>query len=72
MVPTFDEPYVIAQINPVESLDNMVRITANIKECALGDVYIGMPVEVVFEDVTSEVTLPQFRPDLAAQSPRLQ
>jgi hypothetical protein len=25
-------------------------------------VRIGMPVEVVFEDVTPEITLPKFRP----------
>jgi uncharacterized OB-fold protein len=62
MVPTFDEPYVIAQITPDETDDNLVRITANIKGCELSDVYIGMPLEVFFEDVTPEVTLPQFRP----------
>ena len=34
----------------------------NIVGCANEDVYIGMPVEVVFDDMTDEVTLPKFRP----------
>ena len=62
MVPGFDEPYVVAQIRPDETDDDMVRITSNIKECDVYDVYIGMAVEVFFEDVTESVTLPQFRP----------
>jgi uncharacterized OB-fold protein len=62
MVPSFDEPYVVAQVNPVEADDDIVRITANIKECDIHDVSIGMSVEVFFEVVTPDVTLPQFRP----------
>ena len=62
MVPGFDAPYVVAQIRPEETDDDVVRITANIKECDLHDVHIGMAVEVFFEDVTEDVTLPQFRP----------
>ena len=62
MVPGFDEPYVVAQIRPEETDDNIIRITANIKECDVHDVHIGMAVEVFFEDVTEDVTLPQFRP----------
>jgi len=62
MVPGFDEHYVVAQINPVEAQSDMVRLTANIRGCKLNDVYIGMPVEVFFEQRTPEVVLPQFRP----------
>lgn len=61
MVPGFDAPYVVAQIRPEETDDDVV-LTANIKECDLHDVHIGMAVEVFFEDVTEDVTLPQFRP----------
>lgn len=61
MVPGFDEPYVVAQVNPDETQDDTVRIVANIKHCAPEDVYIGMPVEVCFEQVNG-VVLPQFRP----------
>jgi len=62
MVPGFDAPYVVAQIRPEETDDEMVRITANIKACDIHDVHIGMAVEVFFEDVAEDVTLPQFRP----------
>ena len=31
-------------------------------ECAESDLKVGMPVEVFFDDVTEEVTLPKFRP----------
>ena len=62
MTPGFDDPYVVAQINPIEAQRNTVRITTNIHDCELDDVYIDMPVTVFFEDVSAEVTLPQFRP----------
>lgn len=61
-VPGFDEPYVIAQVNPIEAQRDTVRITANIRNCPLDLVHIGMPVEVLFEDVNDSVTLPQFQP----------
>ena len=35
---------------------------SNLIDCKPEDVRIGMPVEVVFEDVSPEVTLPKFRP----------
>lgn len=62
MVPGFSEPYVVAQINPVEAQDDTVRIVANVIGCPIESVSIGMPVEVVYEDVSDAVTLPQFRP----------
>lgn len=39
-----------------------VRIASNIVECDPKDLKVGMPVKVVFEDVTDEVTLPKFKP----------
>jgi uncharacterized OB-fold protein len=39
-------------------------LITSIVGCANEEIYIGMPVEVVFEDVTGEVTLPKFRPIL--------
>ena len=39
-----------------------VRFTTNILECPLEEVHIGMPVEVVFEQVTDKLTMPYFRP----------
>lgn len=53
-----DIPYVVAIIE----LDEGPRMESNIIGCKIEDVKIGMPVEVVFEDVTEEVALPKFRP----------
>jgi uncharacterized OB-fold protein len=62
MVPGFDEPYAVVQVVPAEAQSDVVRLTANLRDCELRDIYIGMPVEVLFEERTREVVLPQFRP----------
>ena len=51
-------PYVMAYVELAEG----VRMLSNIVGCAPDHVRIGMPVEVVFEDVTPDVTLPKFKP----------
>jgi hypothetical protein len=51
-------PYVLA----VVELEEGVRMMTNVVCCAPEAVRIGMRVEVVFEDVTPEITLPKFRP----------
>jgi uncharacterized OB-fold protein len=51
-------PYVMAYVELAEGL----RMLTNLVGCAPDDVRIGMAVEVVFEDVTSGVTLPKFKP----------
>jgi len=51
-------PYAIAVVELAEG----VRLVSNLVDCPLDRIRIGMPVEVVFEDVTAEVTLPKFRP----------
>jgi len=51
-------PYVFAIVELTEG----VRLTTNIVGCAPKDVYIGMPVAVVFEPISPEITLPKFRP----------
>lgn len=53
-----DAPYNIALIE----LDEGVRMMSTVVDCPNADLRIGMPVEVVFDDVTPEVTLPKFRP----------
>lgn len=53
-------PYVLAYVE----LDEGVRMLTNIVGCDPADVKIGMPVEVVFEDVTPDVTLPKFKPSI--------
>jgi uncharacterized OB-fold protein len=51
-------PYIVALID----LDEGVRVTTNIVEGTPEVMHVGMPVEVVYEHITDEVTLPQFRP----------
>jgi uncharacterized OB-fold protein len=46
----------------VIQLDEGVRLLSNLVDCPVDAVRIGLPVEVVFDDVTPEVTLPKFRP----------
>lgn len=58
--PAFDEdmPYNVALVR----LEEGPTLHSNIVECRNENIYCGMPVEVVFEDRTSEVSLPKFRP----------
>jgi uncharacterized OB-fold protein len=62
-VPAFadDAPYAVAHVM-LDGTDDKVRLTTNIIDCPWEQVRVGMPVTVVFEDVTPEVTLPKFRP----------
>ena len=59
-VPPFKEmlPYIVALID----LDEGVRVTANIVECTPDVVHVGLPVEVIYEHINDDITLPQFRP----------
>jgi uncharacterized OB-fold protein len=52
-----DTPYAPAVIEMEEG----VRLLSQVVDCPPGALEIGMPVEVVFDDVTDEVTLPRFR-----------
>ena len=58
--PGFKEelPYVVAVIE----LDEGPRMLSNVVGCKPEEVRCDMPVEVVFEDITDEMTLPKFRP----------
>ncbi len=60
MVPGFQDelPYAVV----VVALAEGPRMSSNLLDCPLGDIRVGMPVEVVFCDVTKEITLPKFRP----------
>ncbi len=46
----------------VVELDEGARMLSNLVDCPVDQLRIGMPVEVVFDDVTPDVTLPKFRP----------
>lgn len=58
--PSFSEdiPYVYALIE----LDEGPMFGTQIVGCPPEDVKIGMPVEVVYKDITEEFTLPYFQP----------
>ena len=51
-------PYAVV----VVELEEGARLLSNVVDCPVRELAIGMPVEVVFEDATPEVTLPKFRP----------
>jgi uncharacterized OB-fold protein len=60
LIPGFTPPYVIALVALEEQPD--VRLNANILDCPIEAVHIGMPVEVTYEERTPTVIMPQFRP----------
>ncbi|MFK7734092.1 MAG: Zn-ribbon domain-containing OB-fold protein, partial [Pseudomonadales bacterium] len=53
-----DLPIILAWIDLPEG----IRMHTNLVECEPEDVQIGMQLEVVYKDVTDDVTLPYFRP----------
>ena len=57
-------PYAVVQVE----LEEGPRLTTNLLECDLKDIRIGMPVEAVYEDITDEITLVQFRPSGKAKT----
>ena len=46
----------------VVELEEGVRFTTNVVDCPNAELRIGMPLEVTFEDITDEISLPKFRP----------
>lgn len=53
-------PYNIAIVSLPEA--GGVHMVSNLVDCANQNIRIGMPVEVVFEKIQEEITLPLFRP----------
>jgi uncharacterized OB-fold protein len=53
-----DVPYALV----VVELDEGARLVSNLVDCPVDGIRAGMGVEVVFDDVTPDVTLPKFRP----------
>ncbi|MGZ5171484.1 MAG: Zn-ribbon domain-containing OB-fold protein [Burkholderiales bacterium] len=51
-------PYAVIQVQ----LEEGPRLTANLLDCDVKNIKIGTPVEPVFDDITDEITLIQFRP----------
>jgi uncharacterized OB-fold protein len=64
-------PYIIA----IVTLDEGPRVVAQITDCTLEDVRVGMPVRAVFEvfqpeDATGPVATLRFEPDARASAPQ--
>lgn len=57
-------PYAVVLVELEE--DPGIRIVSNLVEIDATHIRSGLPVEVVFEDVTEEISLPMFRPREAA------
>ncbi|MBN1547928.1 MAG: Zn-ribbon domain-containing OB-fold protein [Syntrophaceae bacterium] len=55
---TEDLPFVLALVD----LEEGVRMMGNVVNCRPEEVSIGMDVEVFFDDVTEEITLPKWKP----------
>ncbi len=53
-----DVPYILVTVE----LEEGVRMISRLKDAEAEDMKIGMPVEVIYEDVTEEFTMPMFRP----------
>lgn len=56
-------PYNVSIVELAEGL----RITSNVVGSPNAELKIGMPLEVVFEDISDQISLPKFRP---AKSPK--
>src|SRR6266404_2094494 len=66
-MPGMEVPYTIGLVELVEQAD--LRLTTNLVGCAPDAVEIGMPVRVTFREVSDEIALPLFEPDLEASRP---
>ena len=58
MHPAFQEDVPLAPA--VIEMEEGVRLLSQVEDCPPEELEIGMPVEVVFDEVTAEVTLPKF------------
>ena len=57
--PAFTDSTPMAPV--VVEMEEGVRLLSEMVDCAPGQLEIGMPVQVVFEAVTDEISLPRFR-----------
>jgi uncharacterized OB-fold protein len=58
--PGFNEELPYAAV--VVELDEGVRVVSHVVDLPIEELRVGLPVEVVYDDVTPAVTLPKFRP----------
>ena len=52
-------PYNLVEIELIEQ--DGLRLTSNLINCKSDEIEIGMPVEVVFEEINSDILLPRFK-----------
>jgi uncharacterized OB-fold protein len=52
-----DVPYAVV----IVELEEGMRMVGDVVDAKPEEIYIGMPVTVVFDDVTEDVTLPRFK-----------
>ncbi|GAA4636451.1 hypothetical protein GCM10023196_086250 [Actinoallomurus vinaceus] len=57
-VPGHEPPFVVALVD----LEEGVRMVGNLLDCPPDQVRVGMPVELFFQEMDNELTLPQWRP----------
>jgi len=55
---TTEVPYAVTAVELAEG----PRMITNVINCPLSAIKIGMPVEVVFEDINDDISLPKFQP----------
>jgi len=55
--PGIKVPYTVVVVEMVEG----VRIISNLYDVKPEEVHVGMPVEVVFDDIADDLTLPKFK-----------
>ncbi|MEE3327074.1 MAG: Zn-ribbon domain-containing OB-fold protein [Myxococcota bacterium] len=56
--PAFETPYTVV----IVQLEEGFFMLSNLIDCEETDISIGMPLEVVFEKMSNEISLPYFRP----------
>ncbi len=56
-----DSPYPVIEVM-LDGTDGAMGLTSTLIDATAEQLRVGLPVTVVFDDVTPEVTLPKFRP----------
>lgn len=71
VMPAFADRVPMAVVLVELEEDPGLRLVGNLRDCANERIEIGLPVEVIFEAVADDVTLPQWRPRRAHEGSRL-
>jgi len=56
--PSFDAPYTVV----IVELEEGWHMLSNLVDCEADEVEVGMPLEVIFREMSEEISLPLFRP----------